>query len=73
MFEYATSEALNFLKITPSYNVPINKKFSKNWLEYLEPSKFGAGVRQLDSDDEEEESDEEQYQPIVGKSKYTRK
>ncbi len=42
MFEYATSEPLNFLKITPSYNIPINKKFSKNWLEYLDPQDFDA-------------------------------
>ena len=40
MFEYATSEPLIFLKITPSYNVPIDKKFSKNWLDYLHPKEF---------------------------------
>ena len=75
MFEHATKEPLNFLKITPSYNVPINKKFSKNWLEYLEPSKFGANAhQQIDSNEEEEDSDEEDvYQPIVSKRKYTTK
>lgn len=64
MFEYATSEALNFLKITPSYNVPINKKFSKNWLEFLNPRDFGTNIQQngYDSDEEEESEDEE---PII--------
>ena len=76
MFEYTTSEPLNFLKITPSYNVAMNKKFSKNWLEYLEPSKFGGDADQpIDSDNEEEssESDQDEYKPIVSKSKYARK
>lgn len=65
MFEYATSEALNFLKITPSYNVPINKKFSKNWLEFLQPKDFGNNLQQAgyDSDNEQSQSDEEE--PII--------
>lgn len=73
MFEHATNEPLNFMKITPSYNVPINKKFSKNWLEFMEPNKFGANSQQLNSDEEEEESDEEEYQMTVSKRKYTTK
>jgi hypothetical protein len=61
MFEYATSEPLNFLKITPSYNTPINKKFSKNWLQFLDPKDFGNNIQQqvnYDSDNEKSEDDE---------------
>jgi hypothetical protein len=61
MFEYATAEQLNFLKITPSYNVPINKKFSKNWLNYLNPKDFGNNIH-IQTESDEEESDDE---PII--------
>jgi hypothetical protein len=60
MFEYATSEPLNFLKITPSYNVPIDKKFSKNWLQFLDPKDF-VGSQQLIED----EIDSEEYQEPI--------
>jgi hypothetical protein len=50
MFEYATKEPLNFLKITPSYDTPDNKKFSKNWLEFLDPKQFQTSIQILDSD-----------------------
>ena len=64
MFEYATAEALNFLKITPSYNTPINKKFSKNWLEFLNPREFDINQPlNYDSDNEQSGSDEEE--PII--------
>lgn len=72
MFEYATSEPLNFLKITPSYNVPIDKKFSKNWLDYLHPKEFDTNMKQIEEESDEEESDDE-YQPVVSKRKYTTK
>jgi hypothetical protein len=77
VFEYARKEPLSFLKITPSYDTPDNKKFSKNWLHFLDPNKdFGDNkFNQIEEseDDEEEESDDE-YQPIiVAKRKYTKK
>ena len=62
MFEYATSEQLNFLKITPSYNVPINKKFSKNWLSYLKPNDFS---NQLQLDYESDCENTEDGEPII--------
>lgn len=62
MFEYATKEPLNFLKITPSYNVPIDKKFSKNWLEYMDPKQFGSNPLQEEDETSEEQED---YEPIV--------
>jgi hypothetical protein len=71
MFEYATVEALNFLKITPSYNVPIDKKFSKNWLDCLHPKEFDSNIKQIEESDEEESDGE--YQPVVSKRKYTAK
>jgi len=67
MFEYATAEPLNFLKITPSYNVPINKKFSKNWLNYLDPRDFDNNLKQI-----EEETDDEPIIP-TRKKKATKK
>ncbi len=75
---YATSEPLNFLKITPSYNIPINKKFSKNWLEYLNPREFESNIMKQIKEESREESDEEEeeeeeYEPIVSKRKYTNK
>ncbi len=39
----------------------------------MDPSKFGAGAQQFDSNEEKEDGDEDEYQPIVSKSKYTRK
>ena len=74
MFEHSTNEQLNFMKITPSYNVPIDKKFSKNWLEYLHPKEFDNNkLNQIKEYSDEEESEEEEYKPIVAKKKYTRK
>lgn len=76
MIEFATKEPLNFMKITPSYNVPINKKFSKNWLEYMDPRQFGSSPLQDDeSIEEQEDSDDDEYIPVqnvVSKRKYTR-
>jgi ribonucleotide reductase beta subunit family protein with ferritin-like domain len=39
MFEYATSKELNFFKITTD-KVDIDKKFSRNFLHYLDPDEF---------------------------------
>lgn len=39
MFEYATEEKLSFLKIDLN-NVPIDKKFSKGFTDFLDPSQF---------------------------------
>lgn len=39
MFEYATSSPLHFLKITTD-KCDINQKFSKNFLEFLNPDEF---------------------------------
>jgi len=74
MFEYATVtvEPLNFLEITPTYNVPIDKKFSRNWLEFLDPRDFDNNLKQIDESSDEEESDDEPIIP-TRKKKTTKK
>ncbi len=73
MFEYATAEPLNFLKITPSYNVPIDKKFSKNWLNSLNPRNFSNSSLQQDSAKEEDDEYDYEEPMIVTRKKKTAK
>jgi hypothetical protein len=58
MFEYATAEPLNFLKITPSYDTPDNKKFCKNWLECLDPKEFNSNNTMNNRSQEVSDSEE---------------
>lgn len=47
MYNYCKSiDNLDAMKIC-TYNCPINKKFSRNFLEYLEPSKFKSSVEPI--------------------------
>ncbi len=65
MFEYCTQEQLNFMKITPSYDTPDTKKFSKNWLEFLNPKDFDSNLQQIDDDSDESDEEESEDQPIT--------
>jgi len=74
MFNYATSNKLNFLKITTG-SCPVNEKFSRNYLDYLDPNKFkssksGGKIKnenETSSSDSESSSDKPVYK--VGKYK----